>query len=56
MEITTHPQITEWLEECRKETTKKIYEYGITKFFTWYADYLKKKNQPSHQPIETVCV
>jgi hypothetical protein len=51
--IINHPQITEWLEECRRSATQKSYVYGITKFFTWYANYLEKKNQPKDQPIET---
>ena len=51
--IINHPQITEWLEECRRSATQKSYTYGITKFFTWYANYLEKRTQPKDQPIET---
>ncbi|MCW4000828.1 MAG: hypothetical protein NWE93_11365 [Candidatus Bathyarchaeota archaeon] len=53
MELTNHPQIAEWLEECRRESTKRIYWYAISRFFNWYTDYLKKKNQSSDHPIET---
>jgi hypothetical protein len=53
MSLTEHPQVTEWLDECRRENTKRIYKYGLDQFFTWYTEYLNNKKQPTTQPIET---
>lgn len=41
-----HPQIKMWLEECRREATRKIYSYGIREYFNWYTS---KQGLPTDQ-------
>lgn len=45
MDIRNKPQVIEWLDECRKSSTRRIYGNNITKFFQWYEgsyeDFLK---------------
>jgi hypothetical protein len=36
MDIRNKPQVIEWLDECRKSSTRRIYGNNITKFFQWY--------------------
>lgn|GEM_PF-4346353 len=41
-----HPQIKMWLDECRREATRKIYSYGIREYFNWYSS---KQGLPTDQ-------
>jgi hypothetical protein len=45
MDIRNKPQVIEWLDECRKSSTRRIYGNNITKFFEWhqgsYEEFLK---------------
>jgi len=70
MDIRDKPQVIEWLDECRKNSTRRIYGNNITKFFQWYdGSYeeflkldpkatrhvlLKYQNEHSHVPANTV--
>ena len=42
MDILEEPSIKEWLDECRKPSTKKSYSKRITKFFEWYQKPVKE--------------
>jgi hypothetical protein len=52
--ILDHPDIIEWLEECRTEGTEESYTISIISFFKWYTEYLETKNQPTDKPVETL--
>ena len=70
MDIRDKPQVIEWLDECRKNSTRRIYGNNITKFFQWYDGsceeflkldpkatrhvLLKYQNEHSHVPANTV--
>jgi len=36
VDLRNKPQVIEWLDECRKSSTRRIYGNNITKFFQWY--------------------
>jgi hypothetical protein len=52
-DYTDHPDIMNWLDECRTKNTKEAYTYRINSFFNWYSNYLTEKNQPTNTPVET---
>jgi hypothetical protein len=54
MDITSHQNIKEWLEECREQSTKDAYTTAINRFFNWYTNYLKTNKQPIETPVETL--
>lgn len=45
MDILERPEVSEWLVECRKNSTRRVYSSNIAKFFKWYQgsfeDFLK---------------
>lgn len=45
MDIRERPEVAEWLDECRRSSTRRVYGNNIAKFFNWYQgsfeDFLK---------------
>jgi integrase len=37
LEIRDNPKVVEWLDECRKPSTRRVYGNSIVKFFKWYS-------------------